>query len=227
MGQGAWADINRSSSEKYHWSAVQNARDHGTLIQNTFLGLAAQFSILPYVRSVALSDRSRLSQKFVKDSFGLLENAIFGYSYYMTPDLSKNGFYPQIPFERRLATVKYLLEQGIYQSDVHSRGGIRNLKEEIQKVSTTDPEYYSTVMWHLDKRDFKLRAKTLDLRFKSFYLNPLHEYRYYTEYLQPIYCDHNAQGLLVIIQNESNYLIYYYLSLLLLTYESAMYIPSE
>lgn len=115
--------------------------------ENTFLGLAAQFSILPYIESALLSDHGRRCQKHPKGSLGLLENAIFGPLYYNPPVVSRRGPHP-IPRDRRLETVKYLLKHGVYQSKVHTKGGVRDLKDELERTPSTDPEfeYYAAVL---------------------------------------------------------------------------------
>ncbi|KAJ4854378.1 AAA domain-containing protein [Trichoderma breve] len=170
-----WAMVGKYAN---HWSAGQDNK-HRWRIQNTFLGLAAQFSILPYIKAVTRSDRRRLAQTFSRDSLGLLENAIFGYSFYMPLALSKNGFRPRIPCGRRLATVEYLLEQGVHQSTVHARDGRHDIKEEIQNILQDDTsqdvlEYYSTVKTHLDNRDFRASAKTMGLRIRYFFKGEKH-----------------------------------------------------
>ncbi|KAK1463837.1 hypothetical protein CMEL01_12598 [Colletotrichum melonis] len=119
---------------------------------NTFVGLAAQFSILPYVESALLADDARRLQKSSKGVLGLLENAIFGPLYYNPPGVSQGGQTP-IPRERRLATIKYLLEHGIYQTKVHTWNGVRDLRNELQSKPKTDPEfeYYASVLRFLDE----------------------------------------------------------------------------
>ncbi|KAL6823208.1 hypothetical protein V8C40DRAFT_275326 [Trichoderma camerunense] len=155
-----------------------NERSYGRFLRSgdiereiypTFLGLAARFSVLSYIRAVVLSDRRCLYQDVSKYSIGLLENAIFGYAYYGLEEFSEDGFRPKIPYNRRLATVRYLLEEGVYQSGIYSKDGKRNIKREIQRVSQDDSEYYSTVMGYLDTRSFRSRVKSLELRFMSFF----------------------------------------------------------
>ncbi|KAL7935799.1 hypothetical protein V8C35DRAFT_333614 [Trichoderma chlorosporum] len=119
-------------------------------IDPTFLGLTAQFSILAYIKAVALLEPDSLDQKFSKKSLGLLENAIFG-----RPRVGWNiTVSNHIPLDRRLATVKYLLERGVYQSRVHSvNGGTKTIRKRISQVSYSDREFYSTVVTYLNERD--------------------------------------------------------------------------
>ncbi|RSL44255.1 hypothetical protein CEP53_011316 [Fusarium sp. AF-6] len=119
---------------------------------NTFLGLAAQISILPYIEWALLSVHGREHRKFSKGSLGLLENAIFGPLYYNPPTVPlESGDHP-ISREQRLATVRYLLEHGFYQSEVHTWSGVRDLKDTLENTPPTDHEfeYYAAIMAYLD-----------------------------------------------------------------------------
>lgn len=156
---------------------------------HSFLGLAAQFSILPYIRSVALTDRSRLFEKVPSRRLGLLEHAIFGYTSFRT---NTGSFRPRIPIHRRLSTVKYLLDQGLYQSrlqvrtdengyqapyqqlslQARTRNSLASLQDtlEIQVRSLskahTEYEYYYTVSMYLDDES---RRRSLRSRISSWF----------------------------------------------------------
>ncbi|KAH7253370.1 hypothetical protein B0J15DRAFT_513590 [Fusarium solani] len=119
---------------------------------NTFAGLAAQFSILPYIEWALLSGHIRPHKKPSQGSLGLLENAIFGPLYYNPPVVPLGSGEHPIPRDQRLATVKYLLKHGFYQSEVHTWSGVRDLKDELQNTPSTDPEYeyYAAVVACLD-----------------------------------------------------------------------------
>ncbi|KNB09671.1 hypothetical protein FOXG_10200 [Fusarium oxysporum f. sp. lycopersici 4287] len=134
------------AQRKTCWASAQFRAD------NTFVGLAAQFSILPYVEFALLADDARQSQRPSKGTLGLLVNAIFGPLYYNPPALPQEGQHP-VPREQRLATIKHLLEHGIYQSKVYTWNGVRDLKDELQSKSSTDPEfeYYMAVLACIDK----------------------------------------------------------------------------
>jgi hypothetical protein len=151
----------------YNRLEIENVDIYRPVTRTNFLGLVAQFSILPYIRYEVRSRRDRHIDKYWFRYFGLLESAIFGYSYYTEND--PDNFRLQIPTDRRLATVKYLLEQGVYQSQMHSKNGICGLREGIQKEYTADPEYYSTVVEYLDKRSVKSRTKSIKLLFRSLF----------------------------------------------------------
>ncbi|KAL6786566.1 hypothetical protein J3E68DRAFT_446850 [Trichoderma sp. SZMC 28012] len=70
-----------------------------------FLEASAHFAILPYIRAVACSQPSYVSQMLSGGSFRLLEKVIYNYGV-------------QDTYDQRLATVKYLLEleQGVVQN---------------------------------------------------------------------------------------------------------------
>lgn len=114
---------------------------------NTFLGLTAQFSVLPYIKWALLSDHGSQLQKPSEDSLGLLENAIFGPLFY-NPAMAPAGNTHPVPRHQSLATVKYLLKHGFYQSKVHTWNGVRDLEEELENIPSTDPEfeYYADVL---------------------------------------------------------------------------------
>lgn len=156
---------------------------------HSFLGFAAQFSILSYIKSVALTDRSYLFEKVPPRHLGLLEHAIFGYNYFLK---YTDMFRPRIPTHRRLSTVKYLLDQGLVQSrlqvrtdqnddpsycqqrSLHAR--IRNglaflqdtLQNQLRNLPQTHPEYeyYSTVAMYLDDES---RRRSITSRISSWF----------------------------------------------------------
>lgn len=74
---------------------------------NTFLNVAAQFSILPYIQAKMGFGMDVPGFKTPKDGFSLLDHAVLGYEFFIrgTDELDRIT-----PRERRLSTVKYLLE---------------------------------------------------------------------------------------------------------------------
>ncbi|KAL6693020.1 hypothetical protein J3F84DRAFT_396503 [Trichoderma pleuroticola] len=140
--------------------------------KTTFLALVTQFSILPYIRTVTIEDWGKLSLYHGKYSVGVLESAIFGYSYHMK--FYSGGFRPQIPRDRRLAAVKLLLDQGVHQSKLFAGlfGVALDLREELQKILPTDPEYYSTVAMYLDEINFKSTMRHIELRARRLMTYP-------------------------------------------------------
>ncbi|PTB65093.1 hypothetical protein BBK36DRAFT_1121703 [Trichoderma citrinoviride] len=133
---------------------------------NNLIGLAAQFAVLPYVK--AALPKCRRSFAPHGDAPGPLELAIFGSSYFSLYHLHDNDLCLPIPCERRLATVRYLLEQGVYQSRVLLGSGTCSLKDAIRRVSSKDPEYYTAVIGLLDQMGLKASAKSKGLRIKDF-----------------------------------------------------------
>ncbi|KAL7815611.1 hypothetical protein V8C26DRAFT_435773 [Trichoderma gracile] len=152
--------------ERYRWylTGVRPWR-----VDNTLLGLAAQFAVLPYIKAVLPTDQRPLF--YHDDVLGLLENAIFSYSYFY-----RNLHYdplPRIPIERRLATVEYLLKQGLYQSKVHARSGTCSLRDAIKEDFANDPDYYAEVTKYLDRMGLISSTKAGFLRIRSRVLDSL------------------------------------------------------
>ncbi|KAH0499693.1 hypothetical protein TgHK011_006868 [Trichoderma gracile] len=152
----------RSDLETNCWYHSKNFRL--LKVENTMLGLAAQFAVLPYIKAVLPTDRRPLFYR--DDVLGLLENAIFGYAYFYK-EPSQDELPPLIPIERRLATVEYLLKQGLYQSRVHARSGTCSLQDAIKEASATDPEYYAEVTKYLDRMGLTSNTKGSYLRIRS------------------------------------------------------------
>ncbi|KAF5641620.1 heterokaryon incompatibility protein het-E-1 [Fusarium sp. NRRL 52700] len=99
--RGKALEGDRHSQRKTCWAPAKFS------IDNNFVGLAAQFSVLPYVQFALQADVSRRLQKPSKGVLGLLENAIFGPIYYNPPAGLQGGPHP-IPQKRRLATISTL-----------------------------------------------------------------------------------------------------------------------
>ncbi|EAQ87685.1 hypothetical protein CHGG_04304 [Chaetomium globosum CBS 148.51] len=83
-----------------HWSSRSEA------CTNTFLGLAARFHILPYLREKLAWDPKLISRKTPKKRISLLENAVFDSLGYV------NERRVTIDAEQRLSTIAFLLEHG-------------------------------------------------------------------------------------------------------------------
>ncbi|KAH7133034.1 hypothetical protein B0J13DRAFT_480574 [Dactylonectria estremocensis] len=161
LSMQAWANTYKSNDKSSHQSSQANN-------QHTFLELAAQFAILAYIKAKSLSGQSPRFQQFSSRSLGLLEGAIFGRPHHQTSDVSQIGFRPEISGDLRLATVKYLLEQGVYQPKIHSRRRIRELRQKIREEFENDPEYYGAVEAYLDDVDcLKAAFTSIPSRFTS------------------------------------------------------------
>ncbi|KAH8897809.1 hypothetical protein GQ53DRAFT_884669 [Thozetella sp. PMI_491] len=158
-----------------HWSGGQDG-----MRGNTFLGLAAQFSILPYIKAKTHERRSLLSQKSPKHTVGILENAVLGFEYYMPDTVRQAGIRPKIPHAQRLQTVHFLLDQGVEQSKMYT-ANIRGrevkwktstLIQTIMSISQTsayqeNKEYYHQVMECLSRRGSRRLLKSASLRLRS------------------------------------------------------------
>lgn len=129
-----------------------------------FLELTVQFAILPYIRAVANSDPDHFSQQFFGGSLRLVRRAIYGNIRGTKTVISKTSC------DRRLDTVKYLLERDVYQSSAHIwKNAIRNLKKEILEYLKSHPEnseYFSTVAVYLDEKESEFGMRS---RMRSFW----------------------------------------------------------
>jgi len=143
---------------------------------NTFIGLAAQFAILPYIRAKANENPAVLVQKGTPQTVGIFESAVLGYPFYahrgrkesdltvreevMIWDNPRGG--------ARLKTVQYLLDQGVEEKHAflryNSPGGqwiCYNLlnfikgREKLYRKSgyqnTDQNKYYQEVIKHLGR----------------------------------------------------------------------------
>ncbi|CVK91303.1 uncharacterized protein FMAN_09446 [Fusarium mangiferae] len=165
--QGAWPTVYQLQGPDIHWSSVQDVFDHRRGLPNTFLGLAAQFSILPYLESRLHTRRSFLQQWNSKDGIGLLENAVFGYKYYMAENFDPPNGLPTINRNQRLAAVQFLLDRGLRQAKGHSRHHQVSIRDELRCLAGEegqDSTYYSEVIRCLDSASL---LQSTFRRFKS------------------------------------------------------------
>ncbi|OIW34319.1 hypothetical protein CONLIGDRAFT_709693 [Coniochaeta ligniaria NRRL 30616] len=126
---GRMNNVFQSSSSNKHWACAY---------ASSLIGLASQFSILPYIRNKSLSDRTQPHHQSFSNSGGLLEYAIFGYHSYF-PSAARQIFCPEVPRSRRLATVQFLLDQGVVPTRM------RNLKGKMASNWQEDTEYFTKV----------------------------------------------------------------------------------
>ncbi|KAH6632215.1 hypothetical protein F5144DRAFT_245063 [Chaetomium tenue] len=108
-----------------HWSSVNE------IYTNTFLGLAARFCILPYLREKLAGDPKLISKKTPKKRLSLLDNAVFSSRLIVGDTRTK------IDAERRLSTIAFLLEHGANPREKRANGlsvleGIRRKKFEMR-----------------------------------------------------------------------------------------------
>ncbi|KAF3063118.1 hypothetical protein CFAM422_010240 [Trichoderma lentiforme] len=147
------------STFNFNFKTKTFAKNYG----KNFLEVAAHFALLPYIKAVACSNPSRLTENFSGGSLSLLQRAIYG------SEENMESFIDAVSCDQRLATVKYLLDQDVYQWRDHMwNNGIRNLKRQIQGYSKDYPansEYFSTVAFLLDKKESELSVKTRILTF--------------------------------------------------------------
>ncbi|KAK3372588.1 hypothetical protein B0H63DRAFT_551307 [Podospora didyma] len=126
MDDISWSSPVQGVSRTCHWSTSQGCDSTcKPKFENTFLGLAAQFCIIPYLRAILLSDPTALKVKASTKCLSPLENAVFGHqnrgfgindSYAAYPT-AWSGFEFSISQEKRLQTIALLLEQGANPED--------------------------------------------------------------------------------------------------------------
>lgn len=104
-----------------HWSSMYHAQENlmvnnrspmlPILRKQTFIGLAAHFAILSYLKSKALVDPWSLFQRGTKSSVGILEAAVF------PPDRgwTQLDADSKVDFSNRAETVRFLYEFGVEQ----------------------------------------------------------------------------------------------------------------
>lgn len=91
-----------------HWTATIGGsyfQDGCVGRDNTYLGMAAQFAILPYVQEKVLSKPVLLNQPSLVSLVGLVEGAVLG-------GLAVPPISPTIPYSQRMAALCFLLDQG-------------------------------------------------------------------------------------------------------------------
>ncbi|KAK3349867.1 hypothetical protein B0T25DRAFT_250558 [Lasiosphaeria hispida] len=146
-------DARMQLTEPYvHWSLRQDSH-------NTFLGLAAQCSLLPYIQAKIEADRRLPSQSPTKNSLGLFECAVFGFTARRSHSylLTFMDAYEPLEQSMRLETVRYLLDQGVNPSGMTHEydGALVRLEGRIQdliKLKGNDADYYSEVAKYTSQR---------------------------------------------------------------------------
>ncbi|KAK0615107.1 hypothetical protein B0T17DRAFT_498541 [Bombardia bombarda] len=149
LAQDNWPIYLRLRKPTDHWSSKQDSGGHRLALHNTFLGMAAQFSLLPYIRAKFAPNRSLLTQRATAKSIGLLECAVLGFNYYMAKDLSHqnvSGVPLTIWYSQRLDTVRYLLNQGVKGDQANGHLCVVNLKSQVRQLvldsAGSEAEYY-------------------------------------------------------------------------------------
>ncbi len=116
-----------------HWATTQYTvtPEH---LNNKFLGLAAQFAVLPYVRA-KISRDSKLLRKPYTSTLSILECAVLGFRSLCRPDISDlaGPYVDQISWDTRLQLVRFLLEQGTckYEHESRQKGKELNRQEQL------------------------------------------------------------------------------------------------
>lgn len=163
MAQNNWPTVWKIQATQ-HWSIKQDYGEKRRGLINTFLGITAQFAILPYVQTKLLSQNGKPKQRESEQSLGLLENAIFGYRYFTKDDYRPETDLPPISAQSRVATVNFLLKYGIKQTKVHAANGWVPLLGEVRERQTgTDEDrlYFEQIEGCLQKKNTKSRLSLL------------------------------------------------------------------
>jgi hypothetical protein len=101
-----------------HWASTQYTMTPGRLC-NTFIGLAAQFAVLPYVRT-RITREPKLLRKPDPQNISILSCAALGLEHFCRPDVADlaGRFIHSSTWGTRLQLVRLLVEAGALDSDV-------------------------------------------------------------------------------------------------------------
>ncbi|KAI3317150.1 hypothetical protein HD806DRAFT_541551 [Xylariaceae sp. AK1471] len=154
-----------------HWSTTQG-RD---LPDNSFIGLAAQFAILGYVRDKVTASPQVLQP--TSEELSILANAVLGPEYFLRQKFKTDESDPLLNSNTRYFFVKFLLESGASKTSAWVPGGFRHtaLHDEVIRRPFQAPpimmpdgsqlDYWSAVAQLL--KDFGLlKAGIIDLKLK-------------------------------------------------------------
>lgn len=133
-------------SQLPHWAATQRTQSAQDRLEVNFLGLAAQFAILPYVKHKVLESPKILKTKHTEIT--ILECAIFGFREFCRPDVADLAdYYLRSSTDSRLMLVGFLLDQGALRGAKPGPKGsrTRELREEIQQLAGQKAAFLATV----------------------------------------------------------------------------------
>ncbi|KAI3321413.1 hypothetical protein HD806DRAFT_523901 [Xylariaceae sp. AK1471] len=133
-----------------HWATTQFTRTVNSR-PITFLGLTAQFCLIPYVKYKVLEDDSRLKPD--RNYLPILLCAILGFDHFARPDILDIASHPgdQTNFESRWELVSFLVDQGatkylearssqssVLRQDVYDQ--VQQKISSLEKSSNADPK---------------------------------------------------------------------------------------
>lgn len=184
-----------------HWSTFYlrdrvSPRDHVSLLlrkqQNTFINLAAQFTILPYLESkISSGGFDSFDTRATPKRIGILESMIFGYIYFLDgePHLSRyDGLghtkYPtffsteNLTPSIRLKGIRLLLDYGVEQHKVYLGSGAVALKlrayiHYILEIGMgpiaagTDCQYFAEVLKLLGSNPLMIAVRSASMWIRS------------------------------------------------------------
>lgn len=187
------ASGNISAMPPCHWSARYFSSDFlpNRLTRNTFIHVAAQFALLPYLKAKNETQSRLFFQSPTTQNRGILEVAIFGSWFFdvrasivAAGDMDTRGSTTTICEKSRLETIKFLLEIGIDQlktlqlrrleeSRLAYEWRLISLRDLVSKLASDDtpapytPWYFSEVSRMLGNNILKTTARVAAMQIKS------------------------------------------------------------
>jgi len=135
VGISGWYSQVQGTQIRLHWSSCQRHDSLGNF-ENTFLGLTAQFCIIPYLRERTVSNPNVMKPRASKTCSSVLENAVFGYLGVTDPDGNSEDREFHISRKKRLETIAFLLERGA--SPKQEMVGGRLIIDEVRTRKATE-----------------------------------------------------------------------------------------
>jgi hypothetical protein len=135
-----WLNQRKGTQVNLHWSSIQGRSSLGRK-ENTFLGLMAEFCVLPYIRANLPTNPNTVpSNRCVS----LLENAVFGFPAVTHPTDATSPFH--VECRQRIETVAFLLGKGASRKQAMLDGKliIDEVRDNIIWMVVSDPSGYWT-----------------------------------------------------------------------------------
>ena len=151
----------RGTQVELHWSSIQGRKSLGSK-ENTFLGLMAQFCVLPYLQAnLPPNPNAAASNRCVS----LLENAVFGFPCVNSPSDTSSPFH--IECDMRVETVAFLLEKGVPRKQHMVNGKLILDEVRTYKCVPNSSDYWAQVEELMSPRhELKRALKSMFGRIK-------------------------------------------------------------
>ncbi|KAF7555992.1 hypothetical protein G7Z17_g1710 [Cylindrodendrum hubeiense] len=157
--------LSANTKDLPHWSSTQCTMTPDQL-SNSFLGLAAQFAVLPYVRTRIANNPKLLLKQSPQDQ-SILSCAVLGFEHFCRPDIADlAGKYTNLStLETRARLVGILLEKGaLGGSRKNSQSSFKSTGAKSTKQ--VDLEIYEQIQ---KKREFLQSVSDADARERQFW----------------------------------------------------------